>query len=92
MFLLEHRVNQAILDCRRTFPWFDDLDPWRRAVLVQLRYQLGLPKLLGFRRMLAALGRHDYEGAAAELLDSKLAREDAPARTHRHAQTLRTGR
>lgn len=91
MFLLEHRVNQAILDCRKTFPWFDLLDPTRRAVVVQLRYQLGLARLLGFRKMLAALARFDYDTAAAELLDSKLARVDAPARTARHAHALRTG-
>ena len=53
---------------------------------------LGRPRLLGFRKMLAAMARGDYATAGAELLDSKLAREDAPARTERHALTLRRGR
>lgn len=91
MFLLEHRTAHAIADCLRTFPWFATLDLARQGVVVQLRYQLGLAGLLEFRRLLAALARGDYAVAAAQLLDSKLAREDAPARTARHARTLRTG-
>lgn len=92
MFLLEHRIDQSILDCQRTFPWFSRLDPVRQAVLVQLRYQLGLDGLLGFRKMLAALERGEYAAAARELLDSKLAREDSPARAHRQAIALGSGR
>lgn len=91
LFLLEHRVHRSVLDCRTTFPWFRTLDGARQGVLIQLRYQLGLPTLLGFRKMLAAIAAGDYLTAAAELLDSKLAREDAPARAHRLAAALRRG-
>jgi lysozyme len=90
MFLLEHRLNRSILACKRAFPWFDDLDLTRRGVVVMLCYQLGLPRLLGFRQMLAALARHHYETAAAALLDSKLATQDVPARTQQHARELRS--
>jgi lysozyme len=55
-------------------------------------YQLGVVGVLGFRRFCAAMGRGDYETAAAEMLDSKSAKVDSPARAHRHAQTMRTGR
>jgi lysozyme len=92
MFLLESRVHAAVLDCLRTWPWFTQLDQVRQGVLVQLRYQLGLAGLLGFRRMLAAFGAKDFESAAKELLDSKLARQDSPARAHRLAHQLRTGK
>lgn len=92
MFLLEHRATQALLDCRRLFPWFDGLDDVRQGVLVQMRYQLGLDGVLGFRAMIAALARQDYGAAAAAMLDSKWARADSPARAERHARAMRTGR
>lgn len=91
MFLLEHRALRAELDCRQTFPWFATLDARRQGVLIQLRYQLGLAGLLGFRQMLAAIAAGDFVTAAADLLDSKLARVDAPARAQRLAAALRRG-
>lgn len=92
MFLLESRVDVAIVDCQRTFPWFSGLDPARQGVLVQMRYQLGLPRLLGFRRMLEAIARKDFAAAATQMLDSKWARSDSPSRAQRLARAMRTGK
>lgn len=92
MFLLEHRVDIAILDCRTFFPWFETLSLARQAVIINLRYQLGMPRLRGFKRMIAALAGGDYDMAADELLDSKYARVDCPERAKRLAWTMRTGR
>ena len=91
MFLLESRTNAAIADCLRVFPWFRSLDVVRQAVVVRMRYQLGLARLLGFRRLLAALAAGDFTTAAAEMLDSKWARDDSPARAQREAARMRTG-
>lgn len=91
MFLLEHRLDKAIADCVRVFPWFASLDAIRQGVIVQMRYQLGLDGLLGFRVMLRAMAHEKYAVAAAEMLDSKWARSDAPKRAQRLALQMRTG-
>ena len=54
-------------------------------------YQLGLNRLLGFKRMLAALERGDYRAASDEMLDSKWAISDTPARARRLAQMMLRG-
>jgi lysozyme len=92
MFLLESRVDASILDCQRAFTWFAELDKARQGVLVQMRYQLGLGGLLGFRQMLAALEAGDAHAAADAMLDSKWARDDTPERALRLSRAMRTGR
>lgn len=91
MFLLEHRLDKAIADCVRVFPWFTALNAARQGVVVQMRYQLGLDGLLGFRLFLRAMAHEKYHAAAGEMLDSKWAREDSPSRAQRLANAMRTG-
>lgn len=68
------------------------LNPVRRAVLVSMAYQLGITGLLGFTNLIKALDRLDFDAAAAEIMDSKAAREDAPKRFARNAIMMRTGK
>ena len=67
------------------------LDPVRRDALTEAAFVLGPTGLGRFTRMLAALRTGDYASAAAELLDSRWATQ-APARTARLAEALRTGK
>lgn len=57
------------------FDWFHDLNEARQWALVDMLYNLGFSRFMGFKKMLAALERRDYESAAAEMLDSKWARQ-----------------
>lgn len=68
-----------------------DLDEARRAVIIDMIYNMGLPKLLGFKNMLAALRNGDYNKAAIELLDSNYARQ-VKTRAIKNAEILRTGK
>lgn len=63
----------------------------RQAVIVSMAYQLGINGCLNFRRMWIALGKRDYTTAAEEMLDSVWAREQTPARAHRHATIMQIG-
>ena len=47
--------------------------------------------LSGFGRMLAAMERGDYDTAAKEMLDSKWAKQDSPARARRLAKVMVRG-
>lgn len=90
-YLLEHRLFLAVQDLAG-FRWFESLSPVRQRALIDVRYQLGPSRFRGFVNMLAALERGDMDAAADELLDSKLGKLDAPARTKENAALLRHGR
>jgi lysozyme len=92
MFLLESRVARKVEECWRAFPWFQGLDPVRQAVVVQMAYQLGVAGVAGFRKFCAAMARGDWQTAHDEMLDSKWAKQDSPARAQRHAQVILSGR
>lgn len=66
-------------------------DPVRRAVLVNMTFQMGWGKVKGFKKMLAAIGRKDWETAAREGLDSLWARQ-TPGRAMEMMEQLRTGK
>jgi lysozyme len=88
--LLANDVLRCIEESSRAFPWFDGLKPHHQSVIVQLVFQMGLPKMKSFRKMIAILESEnpDYNLAADELLDSRFARQQAPARAQRLAQQL----
>ena len=86
-YLLRNDIQRTIEECQR-WAWFDDLDPSRQSIVVQLCFQLGWPRLSNFNRMLTALAKQDYETAAIELLDSRFA-EQVPERANRLAEKMR---
>ena len=73
--LLDHDIDQSIADARIIFANFDELDGARQAVLVDMTFNLGRTRLQGFRRMIAAVEREDFEAAVAEMIDSSWHRQ-----------------
>lgn len=69
-FLLDNDINTAI-NALVVFPWFPDLDTVRQRAFVDLCFNLGLTRLRGFVKMLAAAERQDWTAAATALLDSR---------------------
>jgi lysozyme len=65
-----HDDIDAVRDALGHFPWFSNLDPVRQGVLINMGFNLGINGLLGFRQMIAALVREDWEEAALQMLDS----------------------
>ena len=88
--LLRNDIIKTHNEVARTFRFFADLDWQRKGVMIQLAFQLGLPRLQKFKKMLHAIEQHDYNTAADELLDSLFA-EQVPARAQRVADQLRNG-
>ena len=87
-YLLANDVRRTIRELETAFPFFAELDQARTAVLIELAFQLGLPRLRKFRKMLVALEANNFYAASLELLDSKFARQ-VPARANRLATRLR---
>jgi lysozyme len=76
-FMLDNDISDAIRDAL-TLRWFESLDPVRQAVIVELIFNMGLPRLLGFRKLLAAMAEQRWPYAAAELANSKWQRQVDP--------------
>jgi lysozyme len=72
------------------FWWFRPLDQVRRAVLIDLRFNLGLSGLLHFPNMIAAIGKQDWAAAAVECADPHWVAQVGD-RAHQDAKMLLTG-
>jgi GH24 family phage-related lysozyme (muramidase) len=88
--IFQFDVQDVEADLDRALPWWRQLDPVRQRVLLNMTFNLGIDKLLGFTNTLAAVKRGDYESAAAGMLDSKWATQ-VGARAQRLAQMMRKG-
>ncbi len=89
--LLRHRLGLMAEEIERSSVdgVYANLRPGAQRAVLNMAYNMGVPSLLGFRKMWAALAEGDYEGAAAEALDSDYARE-LPARAGRVAGMMRS--
>jgi len=71
--LLQKDLDVAEADLRRAYPWVDKLDGQRRDVLVNMTFNMGITRLSGFVKFLAALEAGDFKTARYEMLNSKWA-------------------
>jgi lysozyme len=70
LFLLQNDINDAVKDLKN-FGWYEGLDPVRKKVVIDMRYNLGPTRFRQFRRMIAALSVGDYKIASWEMQDSQ---------------------
>jgi lysozyme len=75
MQLLDHDIEHFTTAVRTRIPEFDRLSEPRQHVLIDMAFNMGMQKLLEFRKMLAALRKGDFEAAATEMLDSDWAHQ-----------------
>ncbi|MDE0332795.1 MAG: glycoside hydrolase [Nitrospinae bacterium] len=89
--LLRHRLGLMAeeLERSRVGEVYSNLKADARRALLDMAYNMGVPNLLGFQKMWAALAEGDYDRAASEALDSVYARE-LPARAGRVAERMRS--
>lgn len=79
----EHQANKWLLedlwkakqDLLNALPFTRTMDSVRQDALVNMSFNLGITRLKGFKKMLAALEEGDYERAASEVLDSNYAKQ-----------------
>lgn len=72
-------------------PQLAGLSEPRQVVLVCMAYQMGVDGLLAFKKMLAATAAGDYKTAAAEMLNSRWAKQ-TPKRAQRMAKQMEFGK
>lgn len=73
-YLLKSRFEKALTQAQ-TLPWFKNIDQGRQEVVVEMIFNMGLYRFMGFKNMIAALQRQDYSQAAKDGLDSKWAKQ-----------------
>lgn len=83
-------VEIALGACLEHVTGFEALDVARQAVVANMMFNLGWPRLSRFRRFLAALAGLDFERAAAEMKDSKWYRQ-VKGRGAELVRQMRTG-
>ncbi|MBU0959810.1 MAG: hypothetical protein KKB31_07725 [Nanoarchaeota archaeon] len=89
--LFYHDFGNAIKDVEFIQKKFGlEINGVREGVLIDMAYQLGVVKLLLFKKMLAALCIEDYDEAAAQILNSKAAKQ-CPSRYKELAGLMKKG-
>ena len=89
LFLLANDIEDAVKDLS-SFDWYEDLNPIRKKVVIDMRYNLGPTRFREFRRMITALAGQDYEVAADEMIDSQWYRQ-VGNRSKRLVKMMATG-
>ena len=74
-YLLSGDVKRVEAELSQAFIWYDDLDDARKDAMMDMAFNMGLPRLRKFKRALAAMSARLYEIAAVEFLDSRWAKQ-----------------
>ena len=89
-YLLANDIAVAKHELDRVVPWWGEMSDARQRALLNMAFNLGMPRLRQFRMMLAALESGDWEAAATEALDSTWATQ-VGARAQRVARMFKEG-
>ena len=87
-FWLNYLINEARAELDRELPWWITRPDDAQCAMLNMVYNLGIGRFMGFKKMISCLQMGDYEGAAKHALDSKWA-EQVPSRAHRIAAMYR---
>ena len=73
MECLNNDIDTVCNELDRNMPWWKELEDDKMRVLANMCFNLGMTRLLKFKKFLAALEIGDFKTAGAEMLDSKWA-------------------
>ena len=75
MFLAQNDVQIVEEELLRAHPCVEKLDAVRQLILIDMAFNLGVPRLCKFKKMWAAVHENKFDIAAKEMLDSRWARQ-----------------
>lgn len=90
-YLLSNDIERVTSQLNTRIPWINTLDPIRKAVLVNMAFQMGVDGLLGFKNTLEMVRKGDYSNAAAGMLNSLWAKQ-TPERALRLSNQMKFGK
>jgi lysozyme len=74
-YLLSNDIDICIDELEAVFPWFGTLSDARQRVCINMCFNLGLTRLLKFKKFIAAMEVGDWEIAGTEMLDSNWSKQ-----------------
>lgn len=90
-YLCRNDIERCVADLKKNLKWFEGLDKERKYALIDLCFNMGINKLLTFKKTLASIACGNYRTAAEQLLQSKYASQ-VGKRAKRIAKLIETGR
>ena len=88
--MLDNDIKDACLDAS-SVPGFSGADPVRQCVLINIVFNMGLYRVMRFKKMIAAILQKNWHEASKEMLDSKWA-DQVGKRAAELSEQMRTGR
>lgn len=73
--ILQRKLDEFLKELLTAYPWMSDVDTARRSALLNMVYNLGLPRFSAFKKTIALLKEGRYEAAAVEMMDSMWAKQ-----------------
>ena len=74
-YLLSNDVKRVSAELIRAFSWYSEMDEVRKDAMIDMCFNMGLPRLKLFKKSLEAMANEDYDIAAIEFLDSNWAKQ-----------------
>ena len=90
MALAENDVQIVEEELLRAHPCVDRLDSVRQLILVDMAFNMGVPRLCKFKKMWCAIHENKFDVAAKEMLDSRWANQ-VKSRATKLAHAMHTG-
>ena len=75
MYLAKNDVQIVEEELVRAHPCVEELDAVRQLVLMDMAFNMGVPRLCKFKKMWAAVHENKFDVAAKEMLDSRWANQ-----------------
>ena len=73
MYLAQNDVQIVEEELVRAHPCVEELDAVRQLILIDMAFNMGVPRLSKFKKMWAAIHENKFDVAAKEMLDSRWA-------------------
>ena len=73
MYLAQNDVQIVEEELIRAHPCVEELDAVRQLILIDMAFNMGVPRLSKFKKMWAAVHENKFDVAAKEMLDSRWA-------------------
>jgi lysozyme len=89
-YLLSNDINRVVKELGTEFSWFSSLNEARRDAMIDMCFNLGMPRLKGFVKALAAMEDENYEVAYVEFMDSRWSKQ-VGQRADRLCNMIRSG-
>lgn len=75
LYLVKNDIIRVVNELQKSLPWFSKLNSNCQIALIDLGFNLGVPKLLSFTDFIAFIEQGKYKEAADDLLSTEYAKE-----------------